>query len=106
MVFDTHAHYDDIKFEGEAIDIIASLPAQGVCNVLLPGCNVESSKKCIALCENFDYAFAAVGYHPSEIDENSDIKDLEIIEELARNKYIIQNRKQKENPKAKEKERS
>ena len=88
MLFDTHAHYDDKRFEGEAIEIIASLPSKGVCNVLLPGCDVKTSKKCIELCEKFDYAYAAVGFQPGEIDEKTDIKDLEIIEELAKNKKV------------------
>lgn len=88
MVFDTHAHYDDKKFKGEAIDIIASLPLHGVCNVLLPGCDVETSKECIKLCENFDYAYAAVGFQPGEINEKTNIKDLEKIEELAKHKKV------------------
>ena len=69
-IFDTHAHYDDEKFEEDRDEFLSSLPSSGVINVINCGCDLESSRKSIELCEKYDYFYCAVGIHPSNITEN------------------------------------
>ena len=66
MYFDTHAHYDDDKFERDRDELIASLPANGVTLVLNPGCDRRSSETAIELSERFSYVYAAAGWHPHD----------------------------------------
>ena len=66
MYFDTHAHYDDDKFDPDRDELIASLPENGVTLVLNPGCDRQSSATAIELSERFSYVYAAVGWHPHE----------------------------------------
>lgn len=66
MIFDTHAHYDDQKFEEDRDALLAELPSGGVVGVINAGCDVESSRASIALAERYDYVYATVGYHPHE----------------------------------------
>ena len=44
MLFDTHAHYDDPKFDADRDTVLASLPDQWVSLVVNPGCDLPSSR--------------------------------------------------------------
>lgn len=87
-IFDTHAHYDDEKFEEDRDEVLSSLPSLGVINVINCGCDLQSSLKSIELCEKHDYFYCAVGIHPSNITENS-LYELEKIKKLYSNKKVI-----------------
>lgn len=65
-IFDTHAHYDDERFNESRSDILGSLPGRGVSLILNCGSDLESSKSSIALAEKYDYIYAAAGIHPHE----------------------------------------
>ena len=69
MLFDTHAHMDDQAFEEDRLELLASLPGQGVGLVMNPGCSLASSRNADALSRQFDFLYAAVGSHPDAADE-------------------------------------
>ena len=64
MYFDTHAHYDDEKFDADREDVLSALPSAGVGLVLNPGCDLASSRIAVALAQRFAHVYAAVGLHP------------------------------------------
>ena len=64
MLFDTHAHYDDPQFDPDRDQVLAGLPGRGVGLVVNPGCDLPSSRKALALAEQYPHVWAAVGYHP------------------------------------------
>ena len=64
MYFDTHAHYDDEKFDADRDAVLASLPTAGVSLVLNPGCDVASSRAAVDLSARWAHVYAAVGLHP------------------------------------------
>ena len=66
MLFDTHAHYYDGRFEPDREALLAGLPQRGVGLVLCPGCDLPSSRACVALAERFPHVYAAVGVHPGD----------------------------------------
>ena len=39
-VFDTHAHYDSGAFNADRLEVLASMPEQGVALILNPGCEI------------------------------------------------------------------
>lgn len=80
-IFDTHAHYDDEKFEEDRDEVLSSLPSSGVINIINCGCDLQSSLNSIELCEKYDYFYCAVGIHPSNITDNF-FNELEKIKEL------------------------
>ena len=69
MLFDTHAHLDDVSFDEDRRELIDSLPGSGIGLVMNPGCSFASSKNAIALAESHDFIYAAVGSHPDVADE-------------------------------------
>lgn len=68
MLFDTHAHYDDSRFDADRDELLRSLPENGVGLVLNPGCDPDSSRKAVSYAESYPHVYAAVGYHPENID--------------------------------------
>lgn len=82
MLFDTHAHYDDKRFDEDRDEILSSMPKNGVGLILNPGCDIETSKKAIEYAEKYSHVYAAVGIHPEYIEEielNSTIKELKTL---------------------------
>ena len=81
LIFDSHAHYDDAKFDEIRAELLETLPSHGVCGVVNCGCDTESSKAALALAEKYPFFYAAVGIHPENIGggEVSEIEDLSLI---------------------------
>ena len=69
MIFETHAHYDDEQFNSGREALLASLPDCGIGRIVNVGASIESTKNSIELAEKYDFIYAAVGVHPSEIGE-------------------------------------
>ena len=72
MLFDTHAHLDDVSFDEDRRELIESLSGAGIGLVMNPGCSFASSKNAISLAERHDFIYAAVGSHPDVADEVDD----------------------------------
>ncbi len=76
MFFDTHAHYDSERFDGDRHEILSSLPERGVGLVLNPGCDMETSRLAMEYAHSYPHVYAAVGWHPHEAkawnDESED----------------------------------
>mgnify|MGYP000775942632 FL=1 len=82
MFFDTHAHYDSGAFNADRFEILDSMPEGRVGLIVNPSCDLESSSMAIALAERYDFVYAAVGWHPEDIDKLSDAAFAEL-EKLA-----------------------
>ncbi len=65
-LFDTHAHYDSGSFNADRLEVLSSMPAQGVELILNPGCDLDSSRTAVELAQRFPFVYAAVGVHPSD----------------------------------------
>lgn len=66
MLFDTHAHLDDRRFDGDRDALLGSLPEQGITLLMNPGCDLPSSRAAVALAQAHSWIYAAVGSHPDD----------------------------------------
>lgn len=82
-VFDSHAHYDDEKFEIDRDNIIQEIHRSGVEKIISAGYSLEASKKAIELSKRYDFIYATCGISPNDI-EDIKIEDLEQIQTLAK----------------------
>lgn len=94
MLFDTHAHYDDERFESELDkpldDFITELFEGEVKGIINAGTNIETCKKSIELSEKFDRVYASVGIHPSDCYKYTDMDGvLNTLRELAKHKKVV-----------------
>lgn len=87
MIFDTHAHYYDDAFDTDREALLSALPQKGVALVVCPGCDLKSSRQCVDLAEKYDYIYAAVGFHPENL-EGAALTDLDAIRDLAGNPKV------------------
>ena len=82
MLFDTHAHYDDEAFDADRDAVLSGLPGRGVSLVLNPGCDLESSRRAVALAAAYPHVYAAVGIHPENCAGYTPA-DVDILRQLA-----------------------
>jgi len=69
MYFDTHAHYDDKQFDADRELLLSSMPENAVDLIVNPGCDVDSSRAAIDMAERYEHVYAAVGFHPEEVEK-------------------------------------
>ena len=73
MIFETHAHYDDEKFDADRVELLSHLLRENnIGKVVNVGATFKGCKESIALAEKYDDVYAAIGIHPEEIDEIND----------------------------------
>ncbi len=86
IIFDSHAHYDDQRFDDCRDELLSALAEHGVGGIVNCGCDGESSKKALEMAEKFSFVYAAVGIHPGNIDSGTGLAE---IEELAAYKKCV-----------------
>ena len=72
--FESHAHYDDSRFNKDRHEVIASCKKAGVEYIINIGADMRSSKKSVELAARYDFMYATVGVHPhsaKSLDESS-----------------------------------
>ena len=72
MLFDTHAHLNDSRFDDDREELLRTLPEQGIGLVMNAGCSLEDSKEALKMAAPYDYIYCAVGSHPDAADEVCD----------------------------------
>ena len=74
MIFDTHAHYDDEAFDEDREELLNSLVKNGIEKVVNIGAGMGSCERTVALMEQYDFMYGAIGVHPSETAELTEDK--------------------------------
>jgi TatD DNase family protein len=67
-IFDTHSHYDDKAFDSDCDEILGGLLAKGIGKVVDVGADMPSSKMALELAKQYEFVYAALGVHPSEVE--------------------------------------
>ncbi len=70
-IFDTHAHYDDEAFDEDREQLLPRIHGEGIEYIVNVGASLDTTKTTLELAAKYDYIYASVGVHPS------DIKDLD-----------------------------
>lgn len=87
MLFDTHAHYDDERFDSDRQQLIETLPQKNIGLAANMGCDIKSSEMSVKLAERYSFIYAGAGIHPhSASDFNNEA--LQRIAELAQNPKV------------------
>ncbi len=88
MIFDTHAHYDDEQFDIDREELLSSMKEAGIGNIVDVGASLESTKRALELAHKYDFIYAAVGVHPSEVEELGD-DGIDILRERCRDDKCV-----------------
>ncbi len=73
MIFDTHSHYDDEAFDEDRETLLRSLPGKGVGTLVTVGADIPTSEAALRLAASHENIYAAIGVHPSDTGEMSDV---------------------------------
>ena len=66
MLIDTHAHLNDERYKDTIDDVIMQAMKADMRLLINPGVDLTTSLSSIELAENYEFIYAAVGYHPHE----------------------------------------
>lgn len=80
MIFESHAHYEDEKFNEDREVLLASLAENGIGYVVNVSSSLSTIRKTVQLMEQYPFIYGAIGVHPEECGELSE-ENFSIIEE-------------------------
>lgn len=72
MIFDTHCHLNSDELYTRLDEIIEDARKVGVDKFLVIGWNKESSLLAVKMAHEYDCIYAAIGFHPTDIDGVTD----------------------------------
>jgi len=88
MLTDTHCHLDLNKFDEDRESAIKRALETGVKRILIPGLDLESSQAAIHLAELHPAIYAAIGFHPTDLDKFSE-KAFEDLQKLSAHPKVV-----------------
>src|SRR5947199_2330148 len=88
MLIDTHAHLDFPDFATDLEDVLRRANDAGVTRIITIGTSLESSRRAIELAEKHPAVFAAIGVHPTYVEESGD-DVITPLRELAKNPRVV-----------------
>ncbi len=87
-IFDSHAHYDDERFNSDRNELLEKLFENGVTGIVNCGSDLKSSITSLNLATKFPNIYAAVGVHPHEA-ESVGKNDLLLIADMLNDKKSV-----------------
>ena len=88
MLIDTHAHLDFPDFASDLEDVLRRANDAEVRRIITIGTSLESSRRAIKLAEKHPAVFAAIGVHPTSVEEGED-DVITPLRELAKNPRVV-----------------
>lgn len=102
-LFDSHAHYNDRKFDEDRDEVILKAYNEGVKNIIISGYNIDSSIEATNIASKYDFMYVTCGISPNDIGDTFDKIDKQIekienhIKSVNNVDKALQNQENKEN---------
>lgn len=88
--FDTHCHFNHESFAEDLTEVLQRASDGRVQAIVVPGWDVDSSRKAVQMAEEFPNLLAAVGIHPTECNERTiAAEEIVEIEQLALHPKVV-----------------
>lgn len=71
-IFDSHAHYDDARFDDDREELLQRLHSEGIVHIMNIGADPQTSAMSVRLAESYDFIYSTVGAHPGCVDALQD----------------------------------
>ncbi len=93
MFFDSHAHYDDDRFNEDRHELLSAMPQNKVNYIVNAAADINSSNEGVRLSEEYNFIYAGVGVHPHSVEEldetNQGKATLDYLEELVNHPKVV-----------------
>jgi TatD DNase family protein len=80
-LIDTHCHLDMASFDDDRAEVLARASAAHITSIVTIGIDPDSSRRAIALAQNYSHIFATIGIHPHDVQQSGD-KEYRLLENL------------------------
>ncbi len=89
-IFDTHAHYDDERFDDCRDELLNSLKDNGVGYIINNSTDLEeSAEKCLKMSADHGFCYTAVGIHPESVETKEATVDEARLRELVTDPKVV-----------------
>lgn len=88
MIFDTHAHYDDERFDEDRDALLQSMESRGVDTIINVGASMDGSRNSVKLAEHYPLIYASVGVHPDDCRDFGE-KEIAGLRKMAGNAKVV-----------------
>ncbi len=88
MLFDTHAHLNAEQFDTDLEEVIARAKAEKVERIVVVGFDKPTITRAMELIEEYDFIYAAIGWHPVDAIDMTE-EDLSWIKELSSHEKVV-----------------
>lgn len=89
LIFDSHAHFDDERFE-DPVSYLSHLKENyGVDQILNCAVDITSAKKCLSFSKALPFCHTAVGFHPQNIPSGEMSEHLNELRHLIKNEKVV-----------------
>lgn len=83
MIFDSHAHYNDSKFNEDRDNVLKDIKEKNVGYIMNVADSMKSLNKVLEIAKKYPFIYASVGVHPEETGELTE-SDMEILLEYTK----------------------
>ena len=77
--FDSHAHYNDEKFNQDKDNVLKEIYNQDITRLICAGYNYQSSVSAIEISKENDWIYTTVGISPNDVEDSAKVDSLEKI---------------------------
>lgn len=84
-IFESHAHFDDERYDLDRDELISSLKEKGIEAVVNIGADMKGSRATMEYVDKYDFVYGAVGVHP----EYANDVDYTALREFSRHPKIV-----------------
>ncbi len=88
MLVDSHAHYDDSRFDSDRDETLKRVHREGIFHIVNPSSDNKSLHLCLSLARKYPFLHAAAGIHP-HFCANAHISVFKHLEECAARKEVV-----------------
>jgi len=88
MIFETHAHLDDDKFDLDREAVVKRAQEAGISRIITIGCNEVSSREAVKIAGKYSNIYASVGIHPHDAQLCTE-KTWDELTRLAQNPKVV-----------------
>lgn len=87
MLFDSHAHYDDERFNDDRYELLDSMAANNVGYIMNSCSSTEDIPKIFELAKRYPFVYLSVGIHPHEAEGTTE-EDVDILRKACENPKV------------------
>lgn len=88
MLFDSHCHLDDSRYDADRDAVLARAKEAGVAYIVNPGADLQTSQNAVAMAAKYPHIYATVGVHPHDAKDMDDAA-LQLIAHLAKKPKVV-----------------